>query len=108
MIAHNVFFSLKESSPENISHLVAACHQYLSGHDGTAFYSAGSRCEDLQRPVNDGDFDVSLHVIFETREAHDAYQVADRHTQFIEENKENWKQVRVFDSVVSDSVVSDS
>ena len=35
-----------------------------------------------------------------TRTAHDAYQVAPRHIQFIEENKANWAQVRVFDADV--------
>ena len=34
------------------------------------------------------------------RPAHDAYQVAPSHQQFISENKPNWKQVRVFDADV--------
>ena len=56
---------------------------------------------DLTRPVNQTDFDVALQVVFETRAAHDAYQVAPRHVQFIEENKANWAKVRVFDANVS-------
>ena len=32
------------------------------------------------------------------RAAHDAYQTAPAHLQFIAENKENWRTVRVFDS----------
>jgi hypothetical protein len=40
-------------------------------------------------------------VVFESRAAHDAYQVAPRHVQFIEENKANWAKVRVFDANVS-------
>ena len=46
------------------------------------------------------DFDVGLHIVFQNRAAHDEYQVAPRHKEFIEENKGNWKKVRVFDSVV--------
>ena len=81
--------------------LVAACHKYLSGHKGTVFYSAGTLEPDLDRPVNDHKFDVSLYVIFADRAAHDAYQQDPRHSQFVEENKANWKEVRVFDSNVT-------
>jgi heme-degrading monooxygenase HmoA len=65
------------------------------------FFAAGTLVPDLTRPVNQTDFDVALHVVFDTREAHDAYQQAPRHNQFIDENKPNWERVRVFDSYVS-------
>ena len=42
-------------------------------------------------------------MIFQDRASHDAYQVADEHKQFIEENKDNWNGVRVFDSIVEDA-----
>ncbi len=101
MLAHNVFFTLTDSSEAKIDELVAACQKYLSGHPGTAFFAAGGLVPDLNRPVNDMEFHVALHVIFDSREAHDQYQVAERHLQFIEENKGNWAKVRVFDSNVS-------
>ena len=50
--------------------------------------------------MNDTDFHVALHVVFASREAHDVYQTHPRHLQFIAENKDSWKQVRVFDSNV--------
>jgi hypothetical protein len=53
---------------------------------------------DLARPVNDRGFHVALHVIFDGKPAHDAYQTAPAHLKFIEENRQNWQQVRVFDS----------
>ena len=81
--------------------LFDACRKYLSGHTGTALYAVGTLTPDLTRPVNDRDFHIALHVIFESRQAHDDYQVSERHLQFIEENKESWEQVRVFDSDVS-------
>jgi hypothetical protein len=43
---------------------------------------------------------VALHIVFATKEDHDRYQTATAHVQFVEENKADWKQVRVFDSVV--------
>ena len=60
--------------------------------------SAGRLAEGLDRPVNDRDFHVGLHVIFDSRASHDVYQTAETHLQFIAENKESWKQVRVFDT----------
>ena len=100
MLVHNVYFSLKDNSPDAKKKLVAACKKYLAKHPGTVHFGAGTLCEELKRPVNDVDFDVALHLVFKNKEAHDKYQDADLHKQFIEENRENWKKVRVFDSVV--------
>jgi hypothetical protein len=100
LLAHNVFFALKDRSPAAKAKLVAACKKYLTGHPGTVFFAAGTLAEALNRPVNVRDFDVALHVIFENQAAQDAYQVAPRHLEFVAEGKENWASVRVFDSVV--------
>jgi len=99
MLAHNVFFTLAESTPANREKLLAGCHKWLTGHPGVVFFAVGTP-SDLDRPVNDRDFDVGLHVIFEDRAAHDVYQDAERHLKFIEENKALWNKVRVFDSDV--------
>jgi hypothetical protein len=101
MLAHMVYFTLKDRSAEAKEKLVAACKKYLNKHPGTVFFAAGTLVEDLKRPVNDRDWDVGLHIVFRTRADHDRYQTAKRHVQFIDENKENWTKVRVFDSVVS-------
>jgi len=101
MLAHIVFFTLKDNSEAAQQRLVDACVKYLSDHPGTKFFSAGKRAEAFSREVNDSEFHVALHVIFATKEDHDRYQDAPRHQQFIEENKDNWKQVRVFDSYVT-------
>ena len=50
--------------------------------------------------VNDKEFDVALHIYFKDKAAHDQYQDAPRHKQFIQENMANWSKVRVFDSYV--------
>ena len=57
--------------------------------------------KELKRPVNQLDFDIALQTVFESRAAHDAYQVHPRHLQFIDENKANWERVRVFDADVN-------
>ena len=100
MLAHNVFFSLNDATPAAKAKLVAACKKYLSGHPGAIFFAAGTIAEECNRPVNDRDFDVALHVIFKDKASQDVYQTAERHLKFIEENKDNWKKVRVFDSLV--------
>ncbi len=97
-LAHMVFFTLKDNSPEAKAKLVQACVKYLSGHEGTLYFSAGTRVEELTREVNDLEFDVALHLVFKNKAAHDKYQTHPRHLKFIEENKHNWKRVRVFDS----------
>jgi hypothetical protein len=98
MLCHDVYFSLKDNSPAAKQKLVDACKKYLTKHDGEVFFAAGTLCEALNRPVNDRDFDVALHIVFKDQASHDKYQDAPRHKQFIEENKDNWKKVRVFDS----------
>jgi hypothetical protein len=98
VLVHNVFFTLKDGSPEAIQKLTDACHKYLTGHPGEVFFAAGGLVPELARPVNDRAFHVALCVAFEDKAAHDVYQTAERHLQFISENKETWAQVRVFDS----------
>lgn len=97
LLVHNVYFSLKEPTDANRKQLVAACDKYLSDHPGTVFYAAGTLA-DLDRPVNDRDWDVGLHVIFKDQAAHDAYQDAPKHLKFIDENRDTWDKVRVFDT----------
>jgi hypothetical protein len=101
MLGHMVYFTLKDRSPAAVQKVVDACRTYLTGHPGTVVFAAGTVVPDLNRPVNQLDFDVPLQLIFENREAHDAYQQHPRHIQFIEENKPNWERVRVFDANVS-------
>jgi Stress responsive A/B Barrel Domain len=99
-VAHMVYFKLKDNSPAARQKLVAACKKYLDRHEGTVYFSCGVRSEDFNRPVNDRDFDVALHLVFKDKASHDKYQDHPRHKQFIAENKDNWEKVRVFDAIV--------
>jgi hypothetical protein len=101
MLSHDVYFALKDNSPKAKQDLVNACKKYLSKHPGEVFFAAGILAEELKREVNDRDFDVALHIVFTDQAAHDKYQDAERHQKFIDENKSNWKKVRVFDSIVT-------
>ena len=100
LLAHNVYFALHDNSQPAQEKLIAACKKYLTGHAGIVLFAVGSLAKELCRPVNDRDFDVGLHIVFTDQAAHDRYQDAPAHHQFVAENKDGWKKVRVFDSAV--------
>lgn len=97
-LAHMVFFTLAEANDANRAQLVEACKKYLDKHEGVVYFSVGVRAPEYDRPVNDRDYDVALHLVFKTAQEQDAYQTHPRHVKFVEECKSLWKQVRVFDS----------
>ena len=97
MLSHVVYFTLKNRTPEAAAALVAACRKHLTGHPGTVAFSVGTLAH-YDREVNDRDYDVALTIVFESHAAHDAYQTAQRHEQFIAENATEWAKVRVFDA----------
>lgn len=97
MLAHSVYFTLNDRSPEAAEALVAACREHLTGHPGEVAFSVGTLA-DYDRHVNDREWDVFLLVVFESRAAHDAYQTAPRHQQFVADNATGWAKVRVFDA----------
>jgi hypothetical protein len=98
MLSHDVYFSLNDNSEAAKQRLVQACQKYLADHPGTVWFDAAVLATEYRREVNDVEFDVALHLVFKDKAAHDRYQEAPRHQQFIEENRDNWKKVRVFDS----------
>ena len=100
MLAHDVYFSLKDNSSQAKEKLIAACKKYLTDHPGTVWFAVGPLAEEMKRDVNDRDFDVALHLVFKDKAAHDQYSQSERHQTFIKETKDNWKKVRVFDSHV--------
>lgn len=103
MLAHMVFFELKQPTAQAKEKLVAACKKHLSKHEGTAYFSVGTLAEEFNREVNDRGFHVALHMVFKDKAAHDRYQTHERHVKFVNENKDDWKKVRVFDSYLEKS-----
>ena len=100
LLAHDVYFTLKDHSEGARLRLVKACQKYLSDHPGTVWFDAAVPVKEHTREVNDREFDVALHLLFKNKAAHDAYQKAAKHLKFIEENQDQWEKVRVFDSWV--------
>ncbi len=99
-LIHDVYFTLNDDSETARSKLVEDCYKYLSNHPGIVFFAAGQLVESHERDVNVRDWQVSLHIVFKSKDYHDQYQKAPDHYKFIEENKDNWKSVRVFDSFI--------
>ena len=100
MIAHNVYFTLRDDSAAARADFASSCAEYLGDVPGIVYFATGTRAEQYQREVNDLEFHVGLHVMLQDRAAHDAYQVHERHLAFIEANQAKWATVRVFDSEV--------
>jgi hypothetical protein len=100
-LAHMVFFTLASDTPENQQKLIDGAEKHLSGHDGVVYFSVGALAKDLKREVNDREFQVALHLVFENKAAYEKYAPHPRHNKFIEENKALWSKVRVFDSYVN-------
>ena len=87
MLCHDVYFSLKDNSPQAKEKLIAACKKYLTDHPGTVRFAVGPLADEMKRDVNDRDFDVALHLVFKNKAAHDQYSRAERHQKFIEETR---------------------
>jgi hypothetical protein len=106
MLAHNVFFTLKDPTEAGRQRLVEDCHRYLRSIPGMIFYAAGT-CSDMDRPVNDRSYDVALHTFFAGKAELQVYLAHPQHLEFVAQHKASWAQLRVFDSdVASQETVS--
>lgn len=98
-LVHTVFFWLK--NPDNkedrkafekgVSALLKECKFITSSHFGPPANTA-------KRDVVDASFTYCAVITFESKEAHDNYQIDPLHKKFIEECKDLWSKVLVYDS----------
>jgi len=96
---HVVFFWLKPGTPPGrIQSMIEDCKTCL-GSIETVKDLKVCRPAGTARNVVDNSYDVSLVVLFENREGHDYYQMAKKHIEFIERNKEFWERVQVYDMI---------
>src|SRR5688500_7151299 len=56
---HHVFFRLADRTPDTFERFSQYCWMYLSEHEGLLQFDLGFRDVEMQRPVNDVQFDVS-------------------------------------------------
>src|SRR5205807_2251489 len=87
-IVHATYFRLKDKSPEAKQKLIAACKKYLAKHRGAVSFAVGTLGEEFTSDVSDRDWDVGLHLVFDSKADYDKYQDDARRKQFIAENQD--------------------
>ncbi len=97
---HTVLFWL--NNPENlmdrkafedgVSTLLKECEFITSSHIGIPADTA-------TRPIVDDSYTYCVVITFESKKAHDQYQVDPVHKTFVEKNKHLWGKIIVYDSV---------
>ena len=98
MLVHTVCFWLKQTLDE---HKITAFRnglETLKNIESAEAVYIGSPAATGDRPVLDSSYDFCLTVIFKDVAAHDAYQVDPRHTHFINQNKDYWEKVKIYDA----------
>ncbi|WP_066309297.1 Dabb family protein [Aquimarina aggregata] len=98
-LIHTVFFWLnnpdndkeRKTFEQGVSRLLNECEHITSSHLGTP-------AKTTKRPVIDTSYTYCIVVTFESIKEHDLYQEDPIHLKFIEENKNLWKKVQIYDS----------
>ena len=100
---HTVFFWLKNpDSKEDREAFEKSLKKFISNskYTKTNFIGVPAR---TPREVVDNSYTYSLIVTFNSKEEHDKYQKEDVHLLFIEESKDLWNKVIVYDGVTLDN-----
>ncbi|MFM8639858.1 MAG: Dabb family protein, partial [Planctomycetota bacterium] len=87
--------------PTRIGELVADCDRALPGIPGVAAYSCGVPL-DMGRSNVTKDYDVGIYVGFADASAYRGYLDDPRHLALVEEWRDGWKAVRIFDVLAGD------
>jgi len=106
LLAHNVYFALKDNSDEAKKKFNESCKKYLSQHAGLVFFAVGSSIKSPGQ-FNDKDYDISLNMMFTNKAALETYARSEEHQKFIAENMAGLKGVKVFDADVERVSVPD-
>jgi len=98
MLIHTVFFWLKKGlSNDQVAQFHAGVETLQQIDSADAVY-VGTPSKTPERPVIDSSYDVCLTVILKDIPAHDAYQADPIHQDFIDQFKEYWETVKVYDA----------
>lgn len=98
MVRHNVYFWLNDTVSDAQRTAFEAGLKALFEIDVVAHGAFGTAAETPERPVTQNTFDYALVLEFDSVELHNAYQVHDEHTVFVESFGSWFKEVRVFDT----------
>lgn len=97
--AHVVLFWLRNpDSQEDREKFEASIEKFIKSSGFVRSMHLGKPA-DTRRPVIDASYSYCLIVTFDSKEEQDEYQAEPVHQLFIEESKDLWEKVTVYDSV---------
>lgn len=97
--AHVVLFWLKNpDSQEDREKFEASVGKFIKSSRFVRSMHLGKPA-DTRRPVIDASYSYCMIVTFDSKEEQDEYQAEPVHQLFIEESKDLWEKVTVYDSV---------
>lgn len=96
---HTVFFWLKKDITEEERHLFRQGVHSLGNIDTVQQFYAGPPAM-TPREVVDNSYDYAINVLFASKEDHDIYQEVPIHQKFVEDCKQYWEKVLVYDNLV--------
>tara|TARA_Y100001972_G_scaffold72018_1_gene87508 strand:- start:1172 stop:1585 length:414 start_codon:yes stop_codon:yes gene_type:complete len=92
---HMVFFWLKDST--NPDEFIKITEAFVEQIDEVNSFHVGKPAG-TPREVVDNTYQVSLVVTFDSKEEQDVYQDHPIHVKYVEDNKEKWETVQIYDS----------
>lgn len=99
-LIHTVYFWLKEDLSEEQNNSFEQSLIALGKVPSILSYHYGPPAATTERGVIDNSYSWALNVHFNSIEDEAAYQVDPIHLKFVEENKDLWYKVVVYDNVV--------
>jgi len=98
---HLVYFYPREDADAgDAERLAQGCRTHLTNIPGVLRLDVGVPAG-TPRPVVDNSYLVALIVEFADSAGHDVYQDHPDHLRFIEECKQYWSRVQIYDSIVT-------
>lgn len=101
MVRHNVFFWLDDSLSDAERSSFEDGLKAMFSIDAIARARFGTAAATPERPVTQNSYDYALFLEFDDVEKHNAYQVHPDHSKFVENFSKWFKEVRVFDTELS-------
>ncbi len=93
---HMVFFWLKPET--DILSFQKETDKFVSSIPTIVQYHVGAPAG-TPREVVDNSYSVSLVVTFRSKEDQDAYQTDPIHLKYVDQNKDKWERVQIYDSL---------
>lgn len=98
MLTHHVLFWLKADTTEEQKVAFRKSLETLSGVETVKSIFIGTPAP-IERAVVDTSYTFSLLIIFEDLAGHDVYQVHALHQAFLQEFRERFERVVIYDSI---------